>query len=706
VKINTKGFFKRAGRLLLHPAVLVIPFAVAIWLMIPGIHNRYKCELVDTRMQNEGNNCTYVDFDNDGYSEHFFTGLWKGKLFATFFNNTEAYQQFNFPGVFTPSKRFVCGDINNDRKKELFFFMVVNDSIIINVINPVKGEQAVLQQKFLTMMEKSGIQSAWEIPDVQLHDLNNDGTSEVIILVTAGYQKRPRRVFAFDVANDTVIGSPEIGGYGTNLHFYTENSMPRIAVDNYAAHNYLNDTTGGMNDLSSYRIILDENLNFRYPPVEEKGDFVMYRTFPIYHNRDTFLLTTVMENQKDAGWRLTVSDMAGKSLKSIFIASDQESQKLFSTFNDRSGNTRILGFYKADQIVILDHNLEVTHRRKIKAERLWEYFPDLDNDGNPELIFNSINPREMIILRHNLRSPVRVEIAANGYVHPVNVILRGDKPPHFMMQVDSVVYNFRYYSSIPFLPYLALLTIYLLIFGFTLMIRRIQKNQLKKKFETQQTICQLQYLSIRNQMDPHFTFNILNTIGAMTLQNKPDESYKMLMKYSKLLRNTLASSDKLLVSIEEEINFVTNYLELQKIRFRDKLNYFLTIGPDVNPATIVPKMVIHNYVENAIKHGLDSLNNNGLITINITAEQSHLRITITDNGIGRRQAALNGTESGKGHQIMHQFYNLLNETKGITILKPSGATRFFPFCSFFLDTKEEPRKIKAWLARLNFGAAA
>jgi len=443
VNILSKNFFKSAGTMLLHPAVLVIPFAVAVWLMIPGIHNKYKCELVSTMLQNEGNVCTYVDFDSDGFSEHFITGIFKGRPSATFYNKTEAYQQFNFTGLYPPSERFVCGDINNDLKKELFLFTVVNDSIIINVINPVKGEQAVLQQKFLTLMKKSGIESAWEIQDAQLHDLNNDGTSEVVILVTAGYQKKPRRVYAYDIANDTVLASPDFGANGLAMHPYTENGRIRIAVDNYASGNYYNDTTGGMNDLSSYRIILDENLNFRFPPVEEKGDFVMYRTFPIYHNRDTFLLTTVMENQKDAGWRLTVSDLAGKSLKSIFIASDQESLKLFSTFNDRSGNTRILGFYKADQIVLLDHNLEVTHRRKIKTERLWEYYPDLDLDGSPELIFNSIEPGEIVILRDNLRSPVRIEIAENGYLHPISVILRGEKPPHFMMQVDSIVYYFR-----------------------------------------------------------------------------------------------------------------------------------------------------------------------------------------------------------------------------------------------------------------------
>ncbi len=199
------------------------------------------------------------------------------------------------------------------------------------------------------------------------------------------------------------------------------------------------------------------------------------------------------------------------------------------------------------------------------------------------------------------------------------------------------------------------------------MILRIQRSQIRKKYETQQTIQALQFLSIRNQMDPHFTFNILNAIGAMTLQNKPTESYNMLMKYSKLLRNTLNSSDKLLVTIEEEISFVTNYLELQKIRFHDNLNYTLTIDPDVDPATIVPKMVIHTYVENSIKHGVACLKKDGLIEINITAEQSHLRITITDNGIGRKEAAHNGTESGKGHQIMHQFYALLNEANGVKI---------------------------------------
>lgn len=657
----------KAGIILLHPLIIVIPFAVAVWILIPGIHSRYKCELVKTfnfYPQNQIQ-CTYVDFDHDGYSENFKTGIDNGILFCTLNNDNLSYQQYNFPGnVYTQINRHFTGDADHDGKPELFLFTSKLDSVFIHLINPVKRNESLRKSKLLTLVKDASAKGC-AIMDAELCDLNEDGTSEVILAVNVGFQLTPRRVIAYDIVRDSVFMSPDFGAQVTGLKIFHEKGKPRIAVTNYASGNY-SDTISCMDDHSSYMTVLDENLQFRYPPRRENGDFSSYFSIPFFHNPDTMILTLILATEKEPRWKLTLYDLEGNIIRNSTFRFDDENFRSFSTFINHKGNTVLMGEYNSE-LIQLDYNLETAKKIRIRTERFWNYDPDLDNEGNRELLFNSVNPGEMIILDDNLNYPVSLKVGKNGFVHPPSTILRGKEKPYFHLQIDSTSYTFNYSRLSPLLEYSVLCLVYLLIFGFTLMIRRIQKNQLKKKFETQQTISELKFLSIRNQMDPHFTFNILNTIGSVILQNKPDESYQMLMKYSKLLRSGLASSENLLGTIEEELKFVTNYLEVQKIRFKENLNYTLDISDDVDRATVIPRMAIHAYVENSVKHGLNVSDKPGVIEIGITKEASYICITITDNGIGRKQARQNGTESGKGQQIMHQFYSLLNEINKLPI---------------------------------------
>jgi LytS/YehU family sensor histidine kinase len=180
---------------------------------------------------------------------------------------------------------------------------------------------------------------------------------------------------------------------------------------------------------------------------------------------------------------------------------------------------------------------------------------------------------------------------------------------------------------------------------------------------------ELQLLSLRNQMDPHFTFNVLNTIGSVILQNKSDESYDMLMKFSRMIRTTISSANKICRSLEEELSFVKNYLELQQFRYQGNFMYQIDLDPVVDTRDTVPKMILQTYVENALKHGLLPRKEGGVLKVEIYRRSNYLELSVTDNGVGRQQAKVNGTVStGVGLTILNQYYQVLNRrnTRPIT----------------------------------------
>jgi len=160
-------------------------------------------------------------------------------------------------------------------------------------------------------------------------------------------------------------------------------------------------------------------------------------------------------------------------------------------------------------------------------------------------------------------------------------------------------------------------------------------------------------------MDPHFTFNALNTISSVIYKEDKEKAYRYFTKFSKLVRSSLEVSDKITRSLEDEVDFTKNYLDLEKIRFRDQFEYSIHMDKTVNKETMVPKMILHNYAENAVKHGLKHKEEDRCLEIEIFLQDHILNISIKDNGVGRKQAkVLNEFSTGKGLKIMNNIYDL------------------------------------------------
>ncbi|MCB4808420.1 histidine kinase [Tamlana sp. 62-3] len=153
-------------------------------------------------------------------------------------------------------------------------------------------------------------------------------------------------------------------------------------------------------------------------------------------------------------------------------------------------------------------------------------------------------------------------------------------------------------------------------------------------------ITNLRLENLRSQMNPHFIFNALNSIQDYIVSNEKELASSYLVKFSRLIRMYLDYSQQNEITLEEELNALKLYLELEKVRFEDELEYKISVDNQLNTKQIkVPSLFIQPYVENALKHGLlHKLNDRKLHIKAEVIQQNKLRITVEDNGIGREQS--------------------------------------------------------------------
>lgn len=157
--------------------------------------------------------------------------------------------------------------------------------------------------------------------------------------------------------------------------------------------------------------------------------------------------------------------------------------------------------------------------------------------------------------------------------------------------------------------------------------------------------------ALRLQMNPHFIFNALDGITAFIFKNEPQKAVRYLSNFAKLMRLTLESSRESTIPLETEINILKNYLELEQLRFSSQFDYDIHCAEDLDVYTEIPPMMIQPHVENAILHGLRPLEGRkGKVTIHFERLGGDtVRVSITDNGIGRAQAAVIKAKSGAQH---------------------------------------------------------
>lgn len=145
-------------------------------------------------------------------------------------------------------------------------------------------------------------------------------------------------------------------------------------------------------------------------------------------------------------------------------------------------------------------------------------------------------------------------------------------------------------------------------------------------------LSQAQLAALKMQLHPHFLFNTLHAISAL-VQEDPEAAERMIARLSELLRLSLDNAGTQIAPLRKELEFLERYLEIERIRFEDRLDVRFEIEPETLDA-VVPNLILQPLVENAIRHGLANISGAGRIAIRSRQENGRLVLEVADNGIG------------------------------------------------------------------------
>lgn len=204
--------------------------------------------------------------------------------------------------------------------------------------------------------------------------------------------------------------------------------------------------------------------------------------------------------------------------------------------------------------------------------------------------------------------------------------------------------------------------IFSLIFGslliFILGLLLFQRNRIK----VQRKIFELELDKLRQQLEPHFLFNSLNSLQSLVYEGDRITLNDCLGKLSKLMRLMLDCTQERSVTLRKEIEFLSIYLDLMRMRYKDRFNYTIAISDNLDVENFrIPPLIIQPFVENSVYHGLRNKKGKGFIHIEFNIRNENLHCKIEDNGIGRI-SALEAKEHN-GLALKQSYSTKINESR-------------------------------------------
>ncbi len=224
----------------------------------------------------------------------------------------------------------------------------------------------------------------------------------------------------------------------------------------------------------------------------------------------------------------------------------------------------------------------------------------------------------------------------------------------------------------------AVLGVLALIYAFYRRRERNIRREERLKTEFERRLNDLEMKALRAQMNPHFLFNALNSIQLFIIKNNPREAVNYLDRFAKLFRLILSNSRAKFIPLKTELETLSLYMQLEKLRFKVEFDHHITVDPAINQHEVeIPPMLLQPFIENAIWHGIQHKQERGKIILDIQRQEDMLVCTVEDDGIGRKQAAALKKGGIKSHQSMgmqitedrlHMLYPSANGHASINII--------------------------------------
>jgi hypothetical protein len=641
----------------------VIP-AIFIMLFLPSLGTRYK--LLVEEADKESIHDIYSDLNSDSISEIIRPGKGVPYYYLVVADqNYRVYDQWNLMDNVDPvlSDTFT-GNYDSDRFKEIYIFTYKEDSLFFNMNEFFEPSGTKLERVFIT---KIGVVNG-TVTSIVRHagffDIDGDGKAELYFSIQTGFGLEPRRLYYFDIVRKELKTS-SFTGVICQAPVMTDldgDNKPEIFGLYGASGNYKIEPP--YTDGSTWLMVFNENLKFEFPPVEFQGLTNMLE-ITAYKNIDLsgYLLshytgsadTTVLKP------RIMLFTKDGILIRDRPYSDFGYIARPLLTVKHNSNNDRI--FLLGTDLLELNDRLEVIKKIKSPFHSEFNYlWADLNFDSEPELLLYSEQEEKLVIYQASLHKMAEAKIKAYIWTLNTSVILSNNIEPKVYLSSSENAYFLKLIkNNFYLLGFLAYPGIYLLLVLFIELLNKINTLKVVQKESLNRRLITLQLQGIKSQLDPHFTFNTLNSVASLIYLEDRETAYDYMIKFTELLRGMLNDAERIYRSLGEELQFLTTYLELEKLRFGEKLRYRIEIGNGVDQKEQVPKLVLQTFAENAIKHGIMARAEGGMLKISADRENDYLKLTVEDNGIGRAAASGHSLSTGKGLKITGEFYEILNQ---------------------------------------------
>lgn len=651
-------------KILYSSAFLAAVPAVIFLLLLPSLGSKFSLS-IEPNMSFEGQ-ITYEDLNSDTISEiiHSDKGLPYYFIAARDYN-LRFYDQWNLKDSMNNAvSQFFFGNSDHDLYKEIYVFTYKQDSLFLNVNEMLEHHGTKLERIYITKIGYQNGEVLSFLYPAGFFDENGDGRDEIYFGISSAFGIGPRKIFSYDLVNKRLNSTQFTGTIclSPKMADVDGDNKPEIFGVMSASGNF--STNIPFSDSSTWFMVFNDRLEFEFPPEE----------FPGFVNS---LYVNMFENESFRGY--VVSHQTGGTDTTIMkprimLYSPDGKLVRYCLYHDlgydAGVNLMVLNYHKSDRIYLLENKitelndkLEVIQTVDLHFDtKTYAYQFDINGDGDNELLVYSENDERLLVFNGGLNKLTEVEFKTpDPNWSLVRYYDRNHKHKLFLKSGNKTWLIDLQRNKLYYLGYLAYPGIYILFFLFIFLVKRINTYQVVEKESLKQRLITLQLQGIKAQLDPHFTFNTLNSVASLIYLGDRQAAYDYMNKFTQLLRGMINDAERIYRSLSEELDFVTTYLDLEKLRYGERFNYEIKIGEGINQKELVPKLVLQTFAENAIKHGIMPRPEGGILKIMVEKNNDTIKLTIEDNGIGRINAAGQSTSTGKGLRLTGEFYNILNQ---------------------------------------------